>query len=122
MDSPEQQIFIFVIRIPILISIYYSMVKFTVVSDHLNLSHWIHLPVVKGLEVPACGLQIGRVVWIVVPVVVDCSPVMDSSVVGADPSRRRLTNPGRQGVVWVGRLGAWMGVLGQALSWQRVAV
>lgn len=77
---------------------------------------------VKGLEVPACGLQIGRVVWIVVPVVVDCSPVMDSSVVGADPSRRRLTNPGRQGVVWVGRLGAWMGVLGQTLSWQRVAI
>ena len=101
------------------------MVKSMVVSDHLNLSHWIHLPVVKGLEVPACGLQIGWVVWIVgtaMPVVVAASPVMDSSVVGADPSRRRLTNPGRQGVVWVGRLGAWMGVLGQALSWQRVAI
>ena len=116
MDSPEQQNHI----IPISISIYYSMVKFPVVSDHLNLSHWIHLPVVKGLEVSARGLQIGRVVWIVgtaMPVV-----VVDSSVVGADPSRRRLTDPGRQGVVRVGRLGAWMGVLGQALSWQRVAI
>ena len=120
MDSPEQQNHI----IPISISIYYSMVKFPVVSDHLNLSHWIHLPVVKGLEVSARGLQIGRVVWIVgtaMPVVV----MYPYSVVGADPSSWwRLTDPCRQGVVWVGRLGiAWVGaILGQALSWQRVAI
>ena len=94
---------------------------------HLNLSHWIHLPVVKGFEVPACWLQIWWVVWIVGTamsvVVTSASPVMDSSVVGADPSRWRLADPGRQGVVRVGRLGAWMAwVLSQTLSWQCVAI
>ena len=79
---------------------------------------------VKRLEVPARGLQIGGVVWIVgtaMPVVV----MYSYSVVGSNPSSWwRLTYPGWQGVVWVGRLGiAWVGaILGQALSWQRVAI
>ena len=82
---------------------------------------------VKGLEVPARGLQIGRVVWIVVTIAV-MDPSYSSVVMmgTSDPSsRRRLTNPCRQGVMWVGRLGiARVGaVLGNmALSWQRVAI